>query len=177
MTKKQRTSLDEQAIAKIEAQRSFNSPTLGSLTFKEVIYRIGLFMRTDPKAVYNVVIGTDSQVYQSGVNFVSAIIVHRMGGGAIYFWEKTVDSKNYWVLKTRMYEEAVRSMDLTRKFMDEYQTEGIINFNTEIHVDIGSNGKTRELITEVVGMIQGNGFEVKTKPQAFGATSVADRHT
>ena len=49
--------------------------------------------------------------------------------------------------------------------------------DVEIHVDIGQKGPTRELIAEVVGMIRGNGFNVKTKPDAFGASSVADRHT
>jgi predicted RNase H-related nuclease YkuK (DUF458 family) len=76
-----------------------------------------------------------------------------------------------------MYEEAVRSMALTQQFMQEFDTEGITQFNTEIHVDIGSKGKTRELINEVIGMIEGNGFAVKTKPHAYGAASVADRHT
>ena len=170
-------SLDQQALEKIEEQRIFNSPTYGQLTFKEVIYKISLFMRSEPAAGYKVIIGTDSQVYPIGVSFVSAIIVHREGGGAIYFWHKTVDTENYWVLKTRMYEEAVRSMELTTEFMEEYKTEGITQFNTEIHVDIGAQGKTRELISEVVGMIEGYGFAVKTKPQAFGAASVADRHT
>ena len=177
MPKYKATSLDEQALKRIESQRVFNSPTYGPLTFKEVIYKIGLFMKSDPTAVYKVIIGTDSQVYADSVAFVSAIIIHRDGGGAIYFWHKTIDTTNYWVLKTRMFEEASLSMQLTTEFMDEYKTEGIMRYNTEIHVDVGTNGKTKEVISEVVAMIEGSGFAVKTKPQAFGAASVADRHT
>lgn len=175
--KKQRANLDQQALDKIAQERTFNSPTWGSLTFKEVIYKMGVFMRAKPTSTYQVVIGTDSHAYQNGVVFVSAIIVHRHGGGAIYFWAREVDKTTRWVLQTRMHEEAARSMTLTRQFMDEFDTEGITQFATEIHVDIGSKGKTRELINEVVGMIEGSGFAVKTKPQAFGAASVADRHT
>jgi hypothetical protein len=33
------------------------------------------------------------------------------------------------------------------------------------------------MIAEVVSMIKGNGYEVKTKPDSFGASKVADRHT
>lgn len=175
--KRQRASLDQQALDKIQEERTFNSPTWGALTFKEIIYKMGVFMRAKPDATYQVIIGTDSHAYQNDVLFVSAIIVHRHGGGAIYFWTRELDVTNHWVLRTRMYEEAARSMTLTRQFMDEFDTEGITQFATEIHVDIGSKGKTRELISEVVGMIEGSGFAVKTKPHAFGAASVADRHT
>jgi len=44
----------------------------------------------------------------------------------------------------------------------------------EIHTDIGQVGETKEMIKEIVGMVKGNGFEVKIKPESFGATSVAD---
>ena len=33
------------------------------------------------------------------------------------------------------------------------------------------------MLNEVVGMIRGSGFKVKIKPEAYGAQSVADRHT
>ena len=47
----------------------------------------------------------------------------------------------------------------------------------EIHVDVGTKGDTREMINEIVGMIRGSGYSVKTKPEAYGASNVADRHT
>lgn len=33
------------------------------------------------------------------------------------------------------------------------------------------------MITEVVGMIRGSGYDVKIKPQSYGASKVADRYT
>ena len=39
------------------------------------------------------------------------------------------------------------------------------------------NGKTKEMVKEVVGLIKGNGFEPKIKPFSFAATVVADRYT
>ena len=47
----------------------------------------------------------------------------------------------------------------------------------EIHVDVGEHGDTREMIKDVVGMVTGNGFVAKTKPYAYAASYVADKHT
>jgi len=50
-------------------------------------------------------------------------------------------------------------------------------YDLEIHIDVGSLGPTREMIREVVGLVTGNGFTAKTKPDSWGASSVADKHT
>ena len=50
------------------------------------------------------------------------------------------------------------------------------DLNLEIHVDIGPNGETRQMISEIVGMIRASGFKVATKPASWGASHVADRH-
>jgi len=50
-------------------------------------------------------------------------------------------------------------------------------YDLEIHIDVGSLGPTRDMIKEVVGMVTGNGFVAKTKPEAWGASTVADKHT
>ena len=41
----------------------------------------------------------------------------------------------------------------------------------------GEYGDTRDMIKEVVGMVTGNGYVAKTKPEAYGASYVADKHT
>ena len=50
-------------------------------------------------------------------------------------------------------------------------------YDLEIHIDVGPLGPTREMIREVVGMVNGNGFTAKTKPDSWGASKVADKHT
>jgi predicted RNase H-related nuclease YkuK (DUF458 family) len=50
-------------------------------------------------------------------------------------------------------------------------------YKLEIHIDVGDVGPTREMIKEVVGMVTGNGFTAKTKPESFGAFSLADKNT
>jgi predicted RNase H-related nuclease YkuK (DUF458 family) len=46
-----------------------------------------------------------------------------------------------------------------------------------IHADVGENGQTKDMIKEVTGLIKGNGFEPKIKPEAFVASIVADRYS
>lgn len=172
------TKLEQQTLGNIDEERNFQSNTWGKLTFKELIYHMGTFMLDDVDATYNVIIGSDSQRYNGHVAFVSAIVVHRVGGGAIYFWDKEVShDPKLTIFENRMFEEAVRSISVAQQFMEEFKIEGITKYDVEIHVDVGSKGKTRALISSVVGMIEGNGFVAKTKPQAYGAASVADRHT
>lgn len=147
------------------------------MTLANVKEHIGLFMKERTSDQYQVIIGTDSQKKNGGTtDFVTAIIVHRKGSGGIYFWERIVDSKKR-VLKQRILEEAAMSLTAAHKLMGMFKENGVRQFDFVIHVDVGTQGPTRELITEVVSMIRGSGFAVKTKPDSYGASKVADRHT
>jgi hypothetical protein len=155
--------------------KPFNSPTYGELAFHEVVNRVAKYMEEVPDLKYRVVIGSDSQVHGSQIDFVSAIIVHRAGSGGIYFWQRE-KVKNNRDLRRRIYEEATRSMDLAEKFLKAFHDK-VLEYDLEIHVDVGRLGPTRAMINEVVGMIRGSGFTVKIKPEAYGAQSVADKYT
>lgn len=154
----------------------FNSPTYGNLSLLEVKKRIVSFMAEKPDCLYRVVIGSDSQSKNGGVDFVSALVIHRVGFGGVYFWQRGIEKKKY-VLRDRIYQEAGLSLLLADKFLKVMDGNGITKYDVEIHVDIGQVGETREMINEIVGMIRGNGYEVKTKPESYGASKVADRHT
>ncbi len=134
-------------------------------------------MASEPEHKYQLVIGSDSQPKNSkATDFVTAIVVHRIGLGGIYFWKRIVEQKNF-VLRSRIYQEAALSLSTAEEFLKVFKNDGITKFDVEIHVDIGKFGQTREMIAEVVGMIRGSGFIVKTKPDSYGASKVADRHT
>lgn len=155
----------------------FNSTTYGELSMEDVRSKILEFMGKEPDYVYRLVIGSDSQPKNgSGIDFITAIVVHRVGVGAVYFWRRIV-KPNHMVLRDRIYEEATMSLTTAEEFLETMKKDGITKYDVEIHVDIGSIGQTRELITEVVGMIRGSGFTVKVKPDSYAASKVADRHT
>ncbi len=134
-------------------------------------------MAGDKKAKYEIIVGTDSQkVKKDTYDFVSALVIHRIGFGGIYFWKRLIQSKKI-SLKERIYQEATMSLQTSENFVHFFKTNGISKYDIQIHVDIGHNGETRELITEVVGMIRGSGYDVKIKPESYGASKVADRYT
>lgn len=155
----------------------FQSPTYGELELFQVREHILDFLAREPERKYQLVVGTDSQPHNgSGVDFVTAIVVHRVGTGGIYFWKRIVNKKHY-VLRQRMYEEATLSLEMAETVLSLLHKDGITKYDVEIHVDIGKFGETREMITEIVGMIRGSGYTVKTKPESYAASKVADRYT
>jgi predicted RNase H-related nuclease YkuK (DUF458 family) len=156
---------------------TFHSPTFGVMDFAEVIIHLTQYLRENKNNQYKIIIGTDSELTNTHfADFVSAIVIHRVGFGGIYFWAR-LSRDNIHSLRQRMWEEANYSLLLAHKLIEEFKRKNLSCSNLEIHVDIGKNGDTRDMINEIVGMIRGNGIEVKTKPEAFGASNVADRHT
>jgi len=155
----------------------FQSPTYGDIDLPGIREKILLFLAKEPEKKYQIVVGTDSQPHNgSGVDFVTAIVVHCIGTGGIYFWRRTVNKKKY-VLRQRMYEEATMSLEMAETVLALLHKDGITKYDVEIHVDIGKFGDTRDMISEIVGMIRGSGYAVKIKPDSYGASKVADRYT
>lgn len=155
----------------------FNSPTFGKLDLERLKNLISAYMKKDKEAKYRIIVGSDSQKTRKSIyDFVCALIVHRVGQGGIYFWRREEYDKKIG-LKERMYREASMSLITAEEFITFFKENGISKYDIQIHVDIGKKGETRSLITEVVGMIRGNGYDVKIKPDSFGASKVADRHT
>ncbi|MBI2051233.1 ribonuclease H-like YkuK family protein [Candidatus Roizmanbacteria bacterium] len=154
----------------------YYSPTYGKLDLASLKGIISSFMSRDKKGRYEIIVGTDSQkVKTKGHDFVSALIVHHVGHGGIYFWKRQFIEKTI-SLKERIYQEAIMSLETSENFISFFKLNGISKYDIQIHVDIGHNGETRDLISEVVGMIRGSGYDVKIKPAAYGASKVADRH-
>lgn len=155
----------------------FYSQTYGTCTIEAIRKHMLAYLAADPDRTYRLVIGTDSQPKNgSGTDFVVALVIHRVGAGGIYFWKRIVEHHKY-VLRQRMYQEAAHSLTIAEEFLAAFKNDGITKYDVEIHVDIGKGGETREMITEIVGMVRGSGYQVKTKPDSYAASKVADRHT
>ena len=155
----------------------FKSPTHGPLDFEKVLEKLLEYIGHEPGLEYELIIGTDSLLSNgSHAEFVSAIVVHRKNRGGIYFWSKRAETSMH-TLRQRIFQEALYSIRLAEQLLERLKQMNIIDFNLTIHVDVGPNGETKQMIHEIVGMVKGNGFAVKTKPESYGASSVADRHT
>lgn len=159
----------------------FISPTLGVLSISKVVSEISKFVNQNPDKFYRVIIGSDSQAKNGGakpeIDFVTAVVVHRSGHGARYFWRK--EKKNQkMILRDKIYIETQMSLDTAQEIVPLIRKAiSAAKYDLEIHIDVGPLGQTRDMIREVVGMVTGNGFVAKTKPESWGASSVADKHT
>ncbi len=160
----------------LETSTEFNSPTLGKMPFPSVVAAIVGYIESQPEFNYRVIVGSDSEVTGAEVEYVTAVAVHRVGRGGVYFWQKNTGGPCF-TLRQRIYNEALLSLEFARRLLTAFHAQNILDLNLEIHVDVGTKGETRQIINEIIGMVRGSGFLVKTKPDSFGASKVADRHT
>ncbi len=146
------------------------------LTVPEVVREVIDFMRAEPLRSYKVTIGTDSELLAGNkADFVTAVVVHRVGNGGRYFWRRGEMQKTH-TLRDRIIREVLISLEVARGVLFELRKVELPNFDFEVHADVGVNGPTKSMIQEVVNMIRANNFEPKTKPDSYAASNVADRH-
>jgi len=122
--------------------------------------------------------GVVSRKEKEGVgtaDFVSVVTIHRVGKGGKFFWKK-MPAVDTFDRHDRMVKEAYYSIDLAHRVMAELRDKlKDLLYEFEIHLDIGHNGPTKELIQEIVGMVAGNGFTARIKPESYAASIVADK--
>jgi len=196
--------MDINSLKNLIKKGQFRNPTKGIMTLHGVVKELVNYRKEDADSKYKIVIGTDSQKREKGVDFVSVVAVHRIGKGGRYFWLRNYDKK-VLELRDRMYKEATFSLALAQALLEQELKNNHISITAgqsieeaienleknsvkmsdkklifsnelEIHVDIGNNGPTKAMIKEITGMIRGSGFYVKIKPEAFAAANVADKH-
>lgn len=154
----------------------FNSPTIGKLSLKRVIKELLCFINQEPNRNYKIIIGTDSSGRGEKPDFVTALVVHRVGRGGRYFWKRVGNGfKPFPTLRQRIYKEVALSLELAQKLLKNFEPDKLRQ-DLEIHVDVGRNGETRDMIKEVVGMVRGSGLRYKIKPESYAASTVADKH-
>ena len=165
----------------------YRSITYGWLTLDEVFEKIKEYIMSEPDSEYHVMIGCDSQQHGDSLKLVSAIIVHRIGKGCIFFTEITTVKKRDISLREKIYDEASRSLEVAVQFKDKIISGENFPVDVVIHLDIGKTGKTSMLIKELVRYIESCGFEACIKDTSrlmdkgyeypVAASSVADRYS
>lgn len=153
----------------------FTSPTKGRLSFNDTFKDIVGYIQEMPGVPYKLIIGTDSQLREDAC-FVTAIVVHRVGKGGRYYYTKEQERVGR-SLRQRIFYEAAKSLGVASKLAERLAKNGLGDLDVEIHLDVGQNGETKDLIREIVGMVTGSGFSARVKPDSYGASKVADKHT
>ncbi|MDR7543466.1 MAG: ribonuclease H-like YkuK family protein [Armatimonadota bacterium] len=153
----------------------FISPTQGRVTFDQMFKQLVGYMKSEPDQHYHLIIGTDS-LLSDDTTFVTAVIIHRVGHGGRYFYRRFRNRK-IESLRQRILFETSLSLETAHLITTELARNGYSKLPVEIHLDVGNNGETKRIVREVVGMVSGSGFSPVIKPDAYGATKVADKHS
>jgi uncharacterized protein len=153
----------------------FNSPTKGRLTFDQVFRDIVEYIHIDSQSKYKLIVGTDSQLREE-VCYVTAVLILRAGKGGRFYYAKE-RQKTKLGLKQRIFYETSKSLTVAARLAEKLTVNGLADLDMEIHLDVGEQGPTKEIIKEVVGMVVGSGFDARIKPDSYGASKVADKYT
>jgi len=156
---------------------SFVSPTHGVMSLEEVAADIERYRREAPEDRYRLIVGSDSQPQSAryATLFVTAVIVHRVGKGARFYFMKR-PYKKALQLRQRIFMEASFALEVVQELEAVLRALGD-DLPIEVHLDIGEAGETKALIKDIVGWVTSSGYEAKIKPDSFGASKVADRFT
>ena len=153
----------------------FISPTNGKMT-KAEIYDFILKKIQENQITkehdYSIIVGTDSQnSYKTKMVLVICLIDKGHGGRYFYHidWMKKIKDIN-----TKIYTETEESLEIARE-LNEFLHDNDVRAEVEVHVDIGRNGKTKELIQGILGWVTSEGFTAKIKDESWVASTIADK--
>lgn len=166
---------------------SFFNTTSRNLKFEDVTDYILKFIKKDPRGIYTLAIGTDSQVKNDCTVFISAIMIYRLGKGAWGCMSKYSTTRRITNLREKISIETFLTQQIAYMFEKEF-LDCVIDiilpyidkgaeFHHEVHIDIGRKGDTKKLIKEMTSYFAGMGFETKIKPDSYVASGYADRYT
>lgn len=160
-----------------------------NMSFEQVFERIVKFMTAEPHGNYRLMVGTDSQVHKSSTVFITGIVIQKEGKGVWACIRKVVVPRRMLHLHERISLELSLTEEIVSMFTEERKNE-LINiilpylyqgstFVMEGHIDIGAGkrNKTSEFVKEMVTRMESMGVEPKIKPDAFVASSYANRYT
>lgn len=158
----------------------FFNPTKNSVKTENVADELIGYICEKPEKFYDVIVGCDSSSGEEP-HFPLAVVILRVGEGGRFFLKKIAyKGRKFYNYKQRILEEVFLSCQMALYLKEDFEKKinkrGKFRYQFRyIHADVGATGKTKDMIKEVTGLIKGNGFEPKIKPESFAASSVADR--
>lgn len=162
----------------------FHSFPYGALSFSQLFEKILHFIHEDADAKYVLSVGSDSQTSAKHTMFVTCIIIHRVGKGALGFYTRQRLDRSIQNLREKLSMETTSSLQVTYMFDEDRITRiydillhGMGDVEFEFHIDIGENGPTRAYISEMIAMARGLYFIPRIKPDAYCASTYADKHS
>lgn len=146
------------------------SPSKGSMTIEEIVLDIKQYIDESTVPV-EIVVGSDSQ-NTNETKFVSVVAIHRQGQGGRFFYSVS-RQKLITNLRLKIYRETQMTLDLAKE-LTAIMIENEIFNSVVIHADLGTEGKSKELINEIKGWVISEGYEIFIKPQCYAASAIAN---
>lgn len=153
----------------------FINPTNGKMT-KNEIYQFIVDKIKDNQITkqhdYSIIVGTDSQNFYKTKMVLVICLIDRGHGGRYFYhidWLNKIKDVN-----TKIYAETEKSLEIARE-LNAYLHDNNVRADVEVHVDIGRNGKTKDLIQGILGRVTAEGFKAKIKDESWVASTIADK--
>ncbi|MDA8195398.1 MAG: ribonuclease H-like YkuK family protein [Thermaerobacter sp.] len=153
----------------------FESPSKGRMSFEAMFGDLLAYLGESPDDQYKLIVGTDSHTRHETI-LVTAVVIHHIGKGGRYYFHKS-RRRAIGSLRQKIFYETSTSLTVAAQLTTLLEASGFAEFDVEIHIDVGQQGETKELIREIVGMVTGSGYQAAIKPHSFGASKVADKYT
>jgi uncharacterized protein len=160
-----------------------------NMNFEDVFERIKKFIRLNQGGNFRLMVGTDSQVHRKHTIFITGIVIQNEGKGVWACIRRVVIPRKMLQLHERISLELSLTEEIVAMFTEERKTQLIdlilpfiyqgSTFTMEGHIDIGfgKRNKTSAFVSEMVERIESMGLEPKIKPNAFVASTYANRYT
>ncbi len=156
-----------------------------NMSFADAVASIRYFIKMNPDSKYRLAVGTDSQTKGKFTCFATGIYIHREGQGAWGCVCKRIQNRKYSNIREKITKETELTYEMVN-MLDQELMPSLYDFvvkyqnfdcRLEAHIDVGTKGETRKLIREMVGYFEGMGVDAKIKPEAFVASSYANRYS
>ena len=158
------------------------SPTYGNVTIEEIANIIKNNIVNNKDSNYHITIGTDSQNFCDVTKVVTVIAVCNIGKGGFFFYQTTKIKEPIKNIRLKLTYETQLSLECANKLLETLEAISDDSFDyTEldyaIHVDAGYNGKSKQLINDLVSWVTSSGFPCEIKPCSFAASSIANKYS
>ena len=171
-------------------EKTFRNLSERHLTMDGVFERIRGFMLADPRAAYQLLVGTDAQVHAGHTKFVTSIVAFRPGRGAWFCYRQIILPREIRSLQEKLSLETTFSQEIAAYFDEtkRAELEDILlpyvyqgaELRLFIDIDAGTDDKrnrTSAFVADLVGRIEAMGISARVKPEAIAASSVSNRYT
>ena len=167
----------------MDANFTMKRPSGEKVNMTQIIEIVKNYILQEPKAKYTFTVGTDSQNFNI-TKMVEVIAIHRVGKGGLFF-HNIEYLPRIASIRQKITTETQKSLELADGLLEQLELS-LMDYNIclddldlefQIHCDIGTQGKTKELITEITMWVESQGYNCCIKPDSYTASGIANKYS